>query len=347
MGFEHCGGIDWYTALRNHGARDCFDGTRYQSVELNAAKPYGPYAKSEAPLCSFSWCMPAHSVGMNNTLQWLRFWLLRLDNFSDKPGRLREDLRTVLKEYGQRLGGKPNTPLPGSATQYRTFQCSKWPCNCAYIYGGINARKYKFYQYLRRDMVIDTRNSGITGTSDGPVGTCCDSMLELVGGALLWHIGSSLEDADFVLPNYVVANDYEDQTKCIGPHSDDDPLFDALASDSVIFSVNVARDGVFGLRPKNGKEFANAFGLRKGDKGDWDLAVYAPENSVFVMGGRFQFYLHHWSFSHDDFVEGTELRRCQFGEQVRDQYLKAEKYGLLGWPRQAWDLYERLQITNL
>jgi len=53
--FAHCKGVDWYTALRECGAVDCFADTPYDG-KANApgfTKPPEPKSSVEALLCSY------------------------------------------------------------------------------------------------------------------------------------------------------------------------------------------------------------------------------------------------------------------------------------------------------
>jgi len=165
-------------------------------------------------------------------------------------------------------------------------------------------------------------------------------MTKLAGSVLLRRIGTTMSAGSTVLPNYVVANEYQNENKCIGEHSDSHSLFDAMSNESVIFSFNVSRDGVFCARPTQGATFADANGVGRGKKGDnWVLPVYAPENSIIIMGGHFQSQMVHCTKSHVDIIaEDCNLTKYSRGAEVRRDYLNARRYCSGKYPRRARDL---------
>ena len=267
--------------------------------------------------------------------------------FTDPEHRqIQPALNDVLRQHAQRTGGKPYTPLTGNETRYKQFQASKWPCNCAYIYGGVNT-KYNFFQYGCHNRTYNARDSPHVGTSEH-AGDACEMMINVAGSALLRRIGTNREAADMSLRNYVVANEYENEMKCIGEHSDADDLFGAKTAETVIFSLNVSRDGIFCVKPQFDRAFAEAVGLRlnssAADKDAWKLAVYAPENSLFVMGGHFQTQMWHWTESHNAIAQNIALER-QGGRMATAQYMKASKFCVAGSPRQVWDLETTNQLN--
>ena len=124
-------------------------------------------------------------------------------------------------------------------------------------------------------------------------GRYVNTLMEHLGNALLNKIGRPPEtlDKQHTLPNYLVANNYQDPTKCIGEHSDDDPLFAAQTDKTTIFSFNTSGDTIFVVKLKPGQnQFADFLGITRAAKksGEWLLVFFAPENSVFVMGDYFQ-----------------------------------------------------------
>ena len=248
----------------------------------------------------------------------------------------------VMFYAAQPRGGKPNsTVIRSSAYSYKTLQASKWPCTCRYVYGGVTT-KYGFLQYGHRTHSTftagDLPTAGTLG-SPGQAGNWVNTLINALGDKLLTALVRKPGSAD-VLPDYVVANEYQDSSKCIGYHSDSDPLFGTADSETVIFSFNLSRDGIFCLKPgSTDNEFAKFVGMGKRNKDDWLLPVYAPENSVIIMGGWCQVCTEHCTLAHNSVVDGSapELQG-QLGQQVRTEYMDAGRYCLEGSPRQAWNL---------
>ena len=168
--------------------------------------------------------------------------------------------------------------------------------------------------------------------------------MEHLGNALLNKIGRPPEtlDKQHTLPNYLVANKYQDPTKCIGEHSDDDPLFAAQTDKTTIFSFNTSGDTIFVVKLKPGQnKFAYFLGITKAAKksGEWLLVFYAPENSVFVMGDYFQKWTYHYTVSHNDTVDGKLLEfQSAMGQAARQAYLDAKRFCTVDTPRLAGNL---------
>ena len=162
-----------------------------------------------------------------------------------------------MKHAGQPTGGKPISLNSSGAYRYFTFQASKCPCICWYIYGGIN-HKYNFYQYHKpktgTEIPNDLPTVGSSKLSPGNAGNYFDTLIKCLGKDLLRCIGKPADSAgaSAQLPNYVVANMYQDEQTAIGPHSDADDLFGAMKGESVIFSFNLCRDTIFCVQPAPG-----------------------------------------------------------------------------------------------
>ena len=82
----------------------------------------------------------------------------------DTLQRCQRKLGDVMSAAGQLTGGTPNTPNTGGDNKYFTFQASRSPCNCAYMYGRTSLAN-KFYQYNYTD---DTGDLPQAGTFAGP-----------------------------------------------------------------------------------------------------------------------------------------------------------------------------------
>ena len=248
----------------------------------------------------------------------------------------------VLYHAADKTGGKPKATIPtGNAYKYRTVQERKWPCTCKYVYSGIT-EQYTFLQYGHRNQAIfNKENLPMAGTPCSPdeAANWINTLIDGLGRDLLRKIGHDQRDSH-LLPDYVVANEYQDSSRCIGEHTDSHPLFGGNDNETVIFSFNISRDGIFCLKPGSiDNEFGRFVGMTKGTMNDWVVPVYAPENSVIIMGGYCQRECKHYTLSHDDVLAGRapELQG-RLGQKVRDEYLAAQRYCLESSPRQAWNL---------
>jgi len=274
----------------------------------------------------------------------LRFWLLKINNISPADWRqwYQQCMDHVMDKAAQPAGGKPNSTNPSTCEfRYKTLQASKWPCSCRYIYGGISKR-HRFLQYGQLDQpTFNIGNLPSAGTRDEPgqAGNWVNTLIDGLGRDLLAKARMA-PDKNHALPDYVVANEYPDASRCIGEHSDADPLFGALDNESVIFSFNISRDGIFCIKP-NGiyKEFGQFAGITKHNKQDWVIPVYAPENSVIIMGGFCQQQCVHYTLTNDAVVAGSapELQG-PLGQKARTEFMEAGRYCAKGTPRQAWNL---------
>ena len=215
-----------------------------------------------------------------------------------------------MQHAGQPTGGKPNSTNTFKEHRYFTFQASRFPCICYYIYGGINSR-YNFYQYHKpkkdTEIQADLPSVGDSKLSPGNAGAYFDSLVEFLGKDLLKCIGRSATSAgaSAQLPNYVVANMYQNEKASIGEHSDEDPLFAAMNGPGVIFSFALCRDTIFCVKPAPGPTpFATRANVsKKNRQTDWVLPIFAEENSVIVMGGNFQLQMVHHTLTHNENCE--------------------------------------------
>jgi len=226
----------------------------------------------------------------------------------------------------------------GSTFGHKVLQVSAWPCTCRYLYSGLG--DHNVFQHGHIPQTVANVDSPSAGTGPpGDIGMRINTLLEGLGGDLLDVLGRSREDRG-ILPEYVVATEFQNPSQCMGEQSDSESLFGGMDHEAVSFSFNISRDGIFCIKPSScDTEFGRFVGMTPETQQDWVLPVYAPENSVIIMGGWTHRHCLHYTVSHDTAVAGTapELQG-PLGQRVLTQYLEAGRFCLEGHPRQAWSL---------
>ena len=212
----------------------------------------------------------------------------------------------------QKLGDKPNTTKDSRHT-YKVVNASRSPCQCQYKYAG--TRKHRFFQLGD----LNTEFQSTFATFLPPLNTMCD----VVDSAMRDKFGTMQSG----LPNYVIVNEYQSQENSIGWHSDADELFDGMNSQSVIFSFNFHRGGIFAVAPmdnairnsivqQHGSRMMENHLLTRLEIAGKSKEIrthghivfrYVPENSLVVMGGHFQSQMMHASLSHKDICSPSAI----------------------------------------
>ena len=115
---------------------------------------------------------------------------------------------------------------------------------------------------------------------------------------------------------YVVASEC-DENKSIDPCTDSNPLFSQRGQPQVVLRCNVAGSGILWIGPTQCQQGFNMEGTENKSNDGKDLStvtdnrvqhkcvvpIWAPENSIIVMGGTFQENMLHWTYKHAELLQ--------------------------------------------
>jgi hypothetical protein len=234
---------------------------------------------------------------------------------------------------GQTLG-RPNAESK-TLHQYKTINACKHPCVCVDKYGGIS-QAHTIYQWGRPPQ---TEAFQACTTSRPAFPQVAEDMVQSAADAVLRHVGGlqppdSTVDAASLLEReqlgnfYVVANKYQNDT-AIGCHSDYNSCYSQRKQPQVVLSCNLVGDGILWCGPtQNGHEVLpgmkcesmdwlwNRLSHKKADTGKQAMhlsngcivPIWAPENSIIVMGGTFQENMIHWTEARKDILAAAAGR---------------------------------------
>ena len=213
--------------------------------------------------------------------------------------------------------------------QYKVLNACKHPCVCADRYAGIVA--HTMFQWGRdADAVEEIENDErprlpvpaeqlVRGVAEHLVQVATEKEGPPAGreGRRRWQ---------GILGNfYVVANRYHNDT-AIGTHTDYNPLYSENGQPQVVLSCNISGDGILWIGPtQNGftqpgmmnrsiKWIHERFQSKSADKGilafylqkDCVVPIWAPANSIIVMGGTFQENMIHWTDRRKDLLKSLD-----------------------------------------
>ena len=285
-----------------------------------------PVADAFAGAASLFWketCIRCNAVdllqgtGLEQMGKELEVWCYRLDNVfpASMHNLLVRQMRCVFDPVGVSESGKSMPSMPRNSL---VVSACKHPCVCDPYGGGIRSPTVFQWGNAAADLGQDAARPRLPPAADELlVGTAARYLVQVVAG--LPRSVSDLEQQrryEDMSRFYVVASEC-DENKSIDPCTDSNPLFSQRGQPQVVLRCNIAGNGILWIGPTQCQRGFNMEGTE--NKGT-DLCtvtgkltthlqhkcvvpIWAPENSVIVMGGTFQENMLHWTHTRAELLQ--------------------------------------------